>query len=235
MTGAALLLLALALVAAVVDWIAVDLLDRQDLGPEGAGRPAPGGGRVGAQLAEYVAKPLTLLLLIGVALALDPDDSAVRTWFFAALVLSLAGDVFLMLERRAEGLFVAGLGSFLLGHLAYIGGFLVDGVVATRFGIGVAVVAVAVGVLGLPILRGVREGPEPALSGPVVAYMLVISTMVACAIGAGRPLAVVGAVLFYASDSLIALHRFVRPVPHGRLAIMTTYHLAQVALVLSLV
>lgn len=224
MTGAALLLLALTSVAAVVDWIAVD---RE---PDGGG-----GLPTTARLVEYVCKPLTLLLLIGVALALDVDDGTVRTWFFAALVLSLAGDVFLMLEDRAEGLFVAGLGSFLLGHLAYVGGFLVDGVVATRFGIGVALVALAVGVVGVPILRGVQAGSEPALAGPVVAYMLVISTMVACAIGAGRPLAVVGAVLFYASDSLIALNRFVRPVPHGRLAIMSTYHLAQIALVLSLI
>ena len=213
MTGAALLLLALALVAAVGNWIAVDR-DQRAL--------------------ELLCKPLTLVLLIGVALALDPDDGAVRTWFVAALVLSLAGDVFLMLEDRAEGLFVAGLGAFLLGHLAYIGGMVVDGMVATRFGIGLAVVALAVAVIGVAILRAVRAGPEPELTGPVSAYMLVISAMVACAAGVGHPAGVVGAGLFYASDSLIAWNRFVRELPHGRVAIMVTYHLAQVGLVLSL-
>ena len=55
---------------------------------------------------EYVCKPLTLGLLIGCALALDPADEAVRAWFVAALVLSLAGDVFLMLP---QDLFVFGL------------------------------------------------------------------------------------------------------------------------------
>ena len=59
------------------------------------------------------------MLLIGCALALDPDDDAVRTWFVAALVLCLIGDVFLMLP---QDLFVFGLASFLLGHLAYIVG-----------------------------------------------------------------------------------------------------------------
>ena len=214
MTGSALLLLALALVAAVADWVAVD---RE------------------VKAVELLCKPLTLVLLIGVALALDADDGAVQTWFVAALVLSLAGDVFLMLEDRAEGLFVAGLGAFLLGHLAYIGGMLVDGVVATRFGIGLALVAIAVAVVGLVVLRAVRAGPEPELTGPVTAYILVISTMVACAIGVGHPAGVVGALLFYASDSLIAWNRFVRELPHGRLAIMSTYHLAQVGLVLSLI
>ena len=217
MTGAALLLLALALVAAVANWIAVD-------------RPEWGASRA----VEHLCKPLALLLLIGAALALEPDDGTVRTWFVAALVLSLAGDVFLMLEDRADGLFVAGLGSFLLGHLAYIGGMLVDGVVLTRFGIGLAAVALAVSVVGVTILRAVRVGSEPELSGPVAAYMLVISAMVACAVGVGHPAAVVGAALFYVSDTLIAWNRFVRELPHGRLAIMSTYHLAQVGLVLSL-
>jgi alkenylglycerophosphocholine/alkenylglycerophosphoethanolamine hydrolase len=212
-TGAFVLLLALALVAAVADWVAVDR---------------------GWRALEYVCKPLTLLLLIGAALALDPDDTAVRTWFVAALVLSLAGDVFLMLEDRVAGLFVAGLGSFLFGHLAYIGGMVVDGIVLTRFGIGLALVALAVAVLGLTILRAVRAGSEPELVGPVSAYIAVISLMVACAIGVGHPAAVIGAALFYASDSCIAWNRFVRELPHGRVVIMSTYHLAQVGLVLSL-
>ena len=70
----------------------------------------------------YVAKPATMVALIGVALALDPFDPAVRAWFVAALVLCLAGDVFLMLP---QDLFVAGLASFLLGHLCYVGGLVV--------------------------------------------------------------------------------------------------------------
>jgi hypothetical protein len=44
---------------------------------------------------ERIAKPVTLVALIAAALVLDPADPAVRAWFVAALVLSLAGDVFL--------------------------------------------------------------------------------------------------------------------------------------------
>ncbi|HJR26398.1 MAG TPA: lysoplasmalogenase [Acidimicrobiales bacterium] len=210
MTGEAGLLLALALVAAVGDWVAVHR---------------------GERLLEYVCKPLTLVLLTAAALALDPDEGAVRTWFVVALVLCLLGDVFLMLPRDA---FVPGLASFLLGHVAYIVGLLVDGVDVPRLGIGIVVVTVAVAVIGLTILRAVRAGPEPELTGPVTAYMAVISAMVACAIGVGHPAGVVGAGLFYASDSLIAWNRFIGETRHGRLAIMTTYHLAQVGLVVSL-
>jgi uncharacterized membrane protein YhhN len=107
--------------------------------------------------------------------------------------------------------------------------------VASRFGIGLVVVALAVAVIGLTILRHVRAGPEPEMTGPVTAYMVVISAMVACAVGVGHPLGVAGAGLFYASDSLIAWNRFIGETRHGRLAIIVTYHLAQVGLVLSLV
>ena len=44
-----------------------------------------------------------------------------------------------------------------------------------------------------------------------------------------------GAGLFYVSDALIAWNRFVRETPHAHVSIMVTYHLAQVASVLSLV
>ena len=211
MTGVAFFLLALALVAAVADWVAVQR-DQRAL--------------------EYVCKPLTLMLLVATALALDPLDGTVRAWFVAALVLSLVGDVFLMLPTDR---FVLGLGSFLLGHLAYVVGMHVDGVQGTRFLVGVVVVMVALAVLGSLILRGVRAGPDPKLAGPVVAYMFVISAMVASAIGVGHVSGIVGAGLFYASDALIAWNRFVGDTPHARLSIMVTYHLAQVGLVLSLV
>lgn len=210
MTGAAFLLLALALVAACGDWVAV---------------------QQGHKVLEYVCKPLTMVLLVGAALALDPHDDAVRTWFVVALVLCLIGDVVLMLP---QDLFVFGLASFLLGHIAYIVGMHVDGVEGGRFLIGIVLVMAVLAVLGTVILRGVRAGPEPRLAGPVVAYMFVISAMVASAIGVGHVSGIAGAGLFYVSDALIAWNRFLRETRHGRLAIIITYHLAQIGLVLSL-
>ena len=59
--------------------------------------------------------------------------------------------------------------------------------------------------------------------------------MVASAIGVGHPAGVIGAGFFYASDALIAWNRFIAGTRHGRLAIIVTYHLAQIGLVLSLV
>lgn len=180
---------------------------------------------------EYVCKPATLVLLIGMALALDPANDAQRAWFVAALLLSLAGDIFLMLPRDA---FVPGLASFLLGHIAYIVGLRLEGGGLLALGVAAASVAVVATLVGDRILAGVRRSGEEKLLGPVIAYMAVISTMLVCAIATGDMRAAVGAGLFYVSDAMIAWNRFVQPFDYARLGIMSTYHLAQAALILSL-
>jgi uncharacterized membrane protein YhhN len=208
-TTTAWVLLAVAGVLAVADWSAVATRN---------------------PLLEYGAKPGTLAALVGVALVLNPEHSDVRAWFVAALILSLAGDVFLMLPND---LFVPGLASFLLAHVAYTVGFdLHPGSAAALTGASVAVVVVGA-VLASRIVTRVRHD-HPSLVGPVVAYMVVISAMVASALAAGPVLAAVGAVLFYGSDTLIAWDRFVRPRGWMPLAIIVTYHAGQAALVLSL-
>ena len=210
MTAQAAALLAVTAVAAVVDWWAV-ARDR---------RPV-----------EYVVKPLTLVALTATALALDPADPAVRAWFVVALVLSLAGDVLLMLPRD---LFVPGLAAFLLAHAAYVVGLALAGVTPGGMVVGLAVVGLALVAVGMPLLRGARRA-EAALVPPVLAYMLVISAMLATAVGTGRALAIAGAGLFYLSDALIGWGRFVTAHDRGRVAVMVTYHVGQALLVLSLI
>ena len=180
---------------------------------------------------EYLCKPAVVLLLIALALAIDPRDPTARTWFVVALVCSLAGDVFLMLPRD---LFVLGLAAFLLAHLAYVVGMVVDGVSVTRLLAGVLLVAIGILLLGTQIVRAAYAA-EPALAIPVMAYIGVISAMVVAAIGTGEPLAIAGALLFYASDALIGWSRFVREYTWAPVVIMVTYHLGQLGLVLSLI
>jgi uncharacterized membrane protein YhhN len=210
MTGAAWVLLALTLASAVVDWIAAHHHNTT---------------------ARYVFKPLTLVLLIATALALDPADPTVRGWFVVALLFSLAGDIFLMLPGD---LFVPGLASFLVAHLAYVVGFVAGGLEPAGVVAGVALVAVGYLVVGRRLIGAVQRS-EPALAPPVLAYMGVISAMLVCAVGSLIPVAIAGGVLFYLSDSLIGWGRFVKAHPWGGVAVMVTYHLGQVLLVLSLV
>ncbi|MFM8973030.1 MAG: lysoplasmalogenase [Actinomycetota bacterium] len=198
--------------AAVVDWVAVARDDRR---------------------IEKIAKPAALAALVVAAVTLDPAVGAAdrRVWFTVALVFSLVGDVALMLDSDR---FVVGLGAFLVAHVAYIVGFWIDPPAAGAVLVALGVTAVVMAPLALRIVGAVGAS-EPGLRTPVAVYITVISAMVVSASASGNGLAALGAVTFAASDTLIAWNRFVRPFRASGVAIMVTYHLAQLALVVSLV
>ena len=210
MNAGAWLLLAAAAAVAVVDWIAVARRVRRW---------------------EHVAKPAVLVLLIGLALVIDPVRSAAQPWFVAALVASLVGDVLLMLP----GAFVPGLGAFLLAHIAYIVGLDADdGGTAFALVVSTAVVGSAAFLVGRRLLGGMAGRGGSHERFPIVVYMTVIAGMVASALATGRVLPALGALLFMASDSLIGWRRYVREQAWMPVAIMAAYHVGQALLVLSL-
>ena len=180
-----------------------------------------------------MTKPATLVALIGVAVTLDPTVSpGIRTAMVVGLVFSLGGDIFLMLPEKW---FVAGLASFLAGHIAYVVAMQSAPTSLAGTAVGLAVVAVGVAVVGRRVVSGVASGEHRQLVGPVIAYLTVISAMVVSAFGTEAPWAIVGASLFYASDATLAWNRFLTPLRWGPLAVMVTYHLGQMGLVAWLV
>lgn len=178
---------------------------------------------------EWVCKPAVMVVLVAWALVLDvAGPGAQRWWFVAALVFSLAGDVFLMLPRPV---FVGGLASFLVGHVCYAAGFLAEGYELRWAAMASGLMVAGALRLGNPTVRAVSER---GLKRAVIAYMTVISVMVALAAGTGDGLAFAGAALFYVSDAHLAWNKFVRPLEWGKLRIIVTYHVAQFLLVWSL-
>ena len=178
---------------------------------------------------ETVAKPLVMVLLAALALALGAGGTGVGRWLLLALALGTVGDVLLL--RDTEPRFLGGLGAFLLGHLAYVAAFITLGFHQGWALLGAAVVALDLATAGRRILRA-AAAQDRALGGAVAAYMLVIAAMTVTAWGTGRPVVALGAVVFVVSDTLLALDRFVRPRPASRVAVMVTYHLGQVLMVL---
>jgi uncharacterized membrane protein YhhN len=177
---------------------------------------------------RWVTKPGTLAALVGVAATMDVADSQVRAWLVVGLVLSLLGDVFLLMDERW---FVAGLGSFLLAHIAYVVALQLAPTSVPWTLVGLAVVVVSVALVGRRVVSAVAGGDHRAMVGPVTAYLLVISAMVVSAFGTGSARAVGGASLFYASDATLAWNRFVEQRRHGHIAVMVTYHVGQAGLV----
>jgi uncharacterized membrane protein YhhN len=203
----------IALVLGVADWWAV-WTDRTRLRP--------------------FTKPASIASLIAAAVVLEPFDDTVRTWMVAGLVLSMAGDVFLLRSDR-EPWFVAGLGSFLLGHIAYVVAMASQFDSAAALAVGVAFVVASVALVGRRIVGSLGAAGAGDMVVPVVAYLVVISAMVVSAFGTAAPAAIVGALLFYGSDATLAWNRFIEQRRFGPVAVMVTYHLAQAALVAWLV
>ena len=133
-----------------------------------------------------------------------------------------------------QGFFIPGLVSFLVAHLFYMalfksgqGWFAHRGALAATLGVGVAMYVF--------LWAG---GLLPALRAPVAAYVLVIALMAAQAIGratvlrdAPSRLVAIGAGFFMLSDSLLATHRFVMPLPMAQVWVLATYYAAQVLIV----
>jgi uncharacterized membrane protein YhhN len=150
-----------------------------------------------------------------------------------ALALSSLGDFLLGVRRlgslNGESLFLLGLGSFLIAHLVYIALFrkyqaLVWWNPSPARVWGVLAILVALG----SMLRILRQSFGSMLI-PVVVYSLVLSCMGISAMLAdlGTPLAGFGALLFIASDAMIAISRFRGPFPGNEQFIWITYYSAQ--------
>ncbi len=183
------------------------------------------------RLLEYWAKPAVIVVLIIAVLFAHPFDQVVRVWFVIALFFGLFGDIALMLPR--ERWFLPGTISFLVGHLAYMGGFLRVGVRAPYAAVGAVVALVLVAAVGPPIFRALRSQKSPLLV-PVLAYMLVFAVMLALAFGTTRKLIIAGALLFALSDALLGYYEFAHPLSWGRNVNIVLYQLGQAGLALSL-
>ena len=173
------------------------------------------------------AVPLLCLLLW-----LWPPREAYPRWVFAGLILSLIGD--LLLEIGPEQ-FLPGLGAFLLAHVAYAAAYLsVTRTLRAARGLPFLALAVGASVLLWPGLGG--------LAWPVMAYIAVICTMTwrsTAMLGASglepraQWAALAGALMFAASDLLLSIRLFVRPVPAGGYAVMLLYWAGQLCIALS--
>jgi alkylglycerol monooxygenase len=179
-----------------------------------------------------VFKPLAMVLAIVfvVARAGWPRTPGVFDLkLLAALVLCLAGDVFLMFE----GFFIPGLVMFLAAHLCYLALFR-QGVRWFPSGRALA------GTLAAAVVMYAYLFPHlnPVLKVAVAAYALVIALMAAQAVGRATVLrdaasmaVAIGAGFFMLSDTLLAINRFAQPLPMAQFWVLATYYAAQVLIV----
>jgi uncharacterized membrane protein YhhN len=177
----------------------------------------------GAQTQRFLFKPLTTALILGVALALpDAVSPLYRNLITVGILFSLAGDIFLMLPNNW---FVWGLVSFLIAHLFFIAGYVERASVHMHWYLLTPFALYGVALLYL-LWSHVGD-----LRLPVLIYALVLLAMGWQATelwwemrDLAALLAMLGAILFVASDSILALDKFRAPIPHRDVLIMSTYY-----------
>ena len=189
-------------------------------------------GSIGNDAMRHFTKPLILCSLM-VYFAINGRQLGKPTYglMLMALFFSWLGDAFLMYDGISSHYFVAGLLSFLLAHVVYAILFFRKRNIPFSRAFWL--------VLGLLVLYGsflffqIQAGLG-ALKIPVIFYVAVILFMALAAFGRkGKVrqysfnLVFWGALFFIASDSILAINKFLIVVPYSHLLIMGTYATAQ--------
>jgi uncharacterized membrane protein YhhN len=181
--------------------------------------------------ARAIFKLVASTAFVLVALRLGATDSPFGRLILAALVLSWVGDV-LLLSAQSR-LFLTGIASFLLAHVAFAAAFAQLPISALALVIGL----VAMTLVGVVVLRWLWPHLTSFYRVAVSAYVAAIVAMCALAISTSAasgawPLAV-AAVAFAASDISVARDRFVSAGFINRSWGLPLYYAAQLVFALS--
>ena len=182
----------------------------------------------GSALATAVFKSGASVAFLATAWSLGALASPMGRLMLLALGLSVVGDLCLL--SRHSRWFLAGLGVFLLAHLAFAAAFATGAWSVAGTGAG----AVGMLVVGLVSLRWMWPHLHGVMRPAVVAYIVAIGVMCALAIGhsvaSGHWLIAIGALLFAASDLSVARQAFVAPSRINQTWGLPAYYAAQLLL-----
>ena len=187
---------------------------------------------------EYIAKPAVMaFLFLWLFTATGLQGNAF--WFGLGILFSLTGDVLLMLSL--DRFFLPGLVAFLFTHIFYTIGFRDAAMqIGTWSLLWLAAIAINVSRLLRRITRAMRVTDKVNLILPVIVYGTVISVMLYAAIStiydrdwktSAAFFVSLGAILFVASDLILAWDKFISPINNGRVWNILLYHLGQVGLI----
>jgi uncharacterized membrane protein YhhN len=196
-------------------------------------------------LLHHFTKPLLMpFLSIFYFILIQRSKVRVSWLIMISLFFSWLGDVFLMYQVKNSIYFMLGLGSFLIAHILYIVCYIkmsnstpVDKDKRPRLAryifflilIWLTLVTVLFPVLG-------------DMKVPVVIYSIAITGMTLAALHRYQKtnslsfwMVMVGALIFLLSDSMIAINKFLEPIPYANVLIMTTYIIAQYYIISGLI
>lgn len=197
----------------------------------------------GIEILQTICKPLIIVTLTIAYFVTTHGEDRSRT-LLLALFFSCAGDVLLMFHDDKGSYFMMGLIAFLISHVFYIFTYRqhqhvetenrLQGIQKVRLAFPIILSGTGLVFVLYPVLGDLKI--------PVMVYALVLVVMTLNALlRLGRTtspsfwMVFVGALLFMASDSLLAINKFLEPIAYGSIWIMATYISAQYLIVKGLI
>ena len=194
---------------------------------------------LGRQDIAWFLKPFLLPFLI-VSVYLHERFSSKKI-LLTALTLSWIGDIILLFADKGELYFIGGLIAFLFSHIFYIVLFNKQLKIYLKkskiiYWIGITIIIIYL--IGMMVLLMPYLGN---LLLPVFVYAMTISIMLLFALKGfmnwhkpANSYILIGAIIFVASDSILAFDKFYAPIQYSSFFIMITYLTAQYLIVIGI-
>jgi len=181
---------------------------------------------------RHFTKPLILFsLFIYFAINGRFLDRSTYILMLFALFFSWLGDSFLMYETISSNYFMLGLVSFLTAHILYCIVFLKRWNKSTSSTYWLVLITLML--YGSVLFMQLKDGLGELLI-PVIIYVSAILLMAITAFRRNKivpsksfTLVFIGALFFIASDSILAVNKFLYAVPYSHILVMGTYATAQ--------
>ncbi len=183
----------------------------------------------GPRVVLRIARPLTVVALLGVALCLQAWDTVGGRAILLALALSLSAE--LVATELGSRWFIAALGCTVAAYLAYTAAF------ATWFSslpwavMGLALAAVFAATAGRRIFTAARARAGAAVGWVVLAVAVTSALCSGAAGGTAYLLVLLGALLLGLSHTIAGLMRFIGPRARGELVSMALAQLAHALII----
>ena len=176
------------------------------------------------------SKPLLMPLLALTYWLAVRGSGSFEFYLVIGLLCGFLGDTFLI--GTSDKFFTCGLLAFLAGHIFYILLYLGHFVLGDMTPVGIIVPAALYALLLWQIVKrlfpSLKKQDKPGVTVYMIVILLMSFTALQLALATQNWCPFAGSLLFITSDTMLAFQNFkFRPTPFSRVAIMSTYLLAQ--------
>ncbi len=185
--------------------------------------------RIGIEDSDLIMLFKLIPMIFIIILALLTKAPQAKTYY----TLISIGLVFCAIGDYTLQWFIVGLSFFLIGHLFYIAAFLSTKEQQSPKSLLAGLVLYGA-VMAIIIAGGLWQDGDVIMAIAVTGYISVILTMGWTAWRTKSNYAMIGAILFIISDSVLAVNKFTVAIPAASEIIMITYYGAQILLALSI-